>query len=75
MSPRFNIGQRVIVRQNDPSSFSGLPAVIDDVQPNDRGVSVLDRYTVVFSWGEKQTFYEPQLEKVIEEAVKNTEAR
>jgi hypothetical protein len=39
-----------------------MHAIIDDVQPNDRGIAVLDRYVVVFSWGERHTFYEPQLQ-------------
>jgi transcription antitermination factor NusG len=59
---RFNVGQQVLIRRDDPSPFAGLPAVIDDVQPNDRGVTVLDRYVVVFAWGEKAQFYEPQLQ-------------
>jgi hypothetical protein len=59
---QFNVGQRVVVRQNEPSPFAGLPAIVEDVRPNDRGVAILDRYVVVFSWGEKQTFYEPQLQ-------------
>ena len=67
MQPRFKIGQRVIIRRNDPSSFAGLPGIVDDVQPNERGISTLDRYVVVFSWGEKHTFYEPQLENLGEE--------
>jgi hypothetical protein len=58
---RFKVRQRVLIRRDDPSRFAGLPAVIDDVQPNDRGIATLDRYVVVFSWGEKQVFYEPQL--------------
>jgi hypothetical protein len=70
MLPRFKVGQRVIIRGDDPSSFAGLVAVVDDVQPNERGISTLDRYVVVFSWGEKQTFYEPQLENVMEESEK-----
>jgi hypothetical protein len=59
---RFTVGENVMVRRDDPSPFAGLPAVIEDIQPNDRGVAVLDRYIVVFTWGEKQAFYEPQLE-------------
>jgi hypothetical protein len=65
---RFNVGQQVIIRRNDPSAFAGLPAVVNDVQANDLGISILDRYVVFFSWGEKQTFYEPQLEKVTDKS-------
>ena len=64
MDLRFKVGQRVVIRQNEPSPFAGLAAVIEDVKPHDRGVSTLDRYVVVFSWGEKHTFYEPQLESL-----------
>ena len=49
MQPRYNIGQQVLIRRDDPSPFAGLPAVIHDVQSNNRGVAVLDRYVVVFS--------------------------
>jgi hypothetical protein len=62
MQTRFKIGERVLIRRDDPSPFAGLPAVIEDVQPNNRGIGVLDRYVLVFSWGEKHTFYEPQLQ-------------
>ena len=31
------------------------------MEPNDRGVAVLDRYTVAFKWGEKKVFYAAQL--------------
>jgi hypothetical protein len=59
---RFTVGEHVIVRRDDPSPFAGLPAVIEHIQPNDRGVAILDRYIVVFTWGEKQAFYDAQLE-------------
>jgi len=59
---RFKVRQQVLIRREDPSPFAGLAAVVEDVQPNDRGVATLDRYVVVFSWGEKHTFYEPQLQ-------------
>ena len=62
---RFNVGQQVIIRRNDPSAFCWtarrrkmMSRPMTEVYPS------LDRYVVVFSWGEKQTFYEPQLEMV-----------
>ena len=58
---RFEIGQQVAVRPDDPSPYAGLPAVIEDIQLHDRGISVLDRYVVVFTWGEKHLFYDAQL--------------
>jgi len=60
--PRFKVGQQVLIRRDEPSPFAGLTAVINEVHPNDRGVALLDRYVVVFSWGERQVFYEPQLQ-------------
>src|SRR5436190_15903173 len=60
--PQFNVGQRVLIQRDDPSPFAGLPAIVEDVHANERGVATLDRYIVVFSWGEKQTFYEAQLQ-------------
>ena len=63
---RFKIGQQVLIRREDPSPFAGLSAVVEDVQPHHRGVATLDRYVVVFSWGEKGQFYEPQLQPMEE---------
>jgi hypothetical protein len=58
---RFKAGDRVKVRPDDPSPFAGLDATVDSIQPHDRGVGVLDQYTVNFDWGEKKTFYDAQL--------------
>ena len=49
--PGFKVGQRVLIRRDDPGRFAGLAGVIDDFQPNVLGVGVLNRYVVVFSWG------------------------
>ena len=59
--PIFKVGEHVSIRQDDPGPYAGLPAVIESCRPNDRGVTVLDRYVVVFKWNEKQVFYAAQL--------------
>ena len=59
--PRFTIGDRVRIRPDDPGPFAGLLGMVAAIEPNSRGVAVLDRYVVAFEWGEKQTFYAAQL--------------
>jgi hypothetical protein len=44
------------------SPFVGLDGVIDEVKPHPRNLTQLDSYTVRFNWGEKQTFWDAQLE-------------
>jgi len=61
MRTRFEVGQKVRIRSDDPSRFAGLEAVVQDIQPNKEGIAILNRYVVAFSWGERQTFYDPQL--------------
>jgi len=58
---RFQIGDHVVIRPEDPGLFAGSTGLIESFQPNDRGVAVLDRYVIVFKWGEKRTFYDAQL--------------
>ena len=58
---RFKAGDRVVVRADDPSPFAGLQATVQEILPHERDVAVLDRYVVVFEWGEKQSFYDAQL--------------
>ena len=58
---RFSIGDRVRVRPEDTTQFAGLKATVRQVKPNGRNVAILDRYIVVFEWGEEQSFYEAQL--------------
>jgi hypothetical protein len=58
---RFKAGDRVKVRPDDPGPFADLEGTIGAVEPNGRDVAVLDRYIVVFQWGEKKPFYDAQL--------------
>jgi hypothetical protein len=58
---RFKAGDRVKIRKDEPTPFAGLEGTIAAIEPHPREVAVLDRYTVVFKWGEKQSFYEAQL--------------
>ena len=60
---RLKIGDRVRILPNHPTPFANLEATVDEVHEQERGVRVLDRYVVVFAWGEKQTFYDVQLEQ------------
>ena len=58
---RFKSGDRVKIRPDEPTPFAGLEAVVQEIEPNSRGVAMLDRYIVLFEWGEKQAFYDAQL--------------
>jgi hypothetical protein len=60
---RFKAGDRVKIRKSEPTPFAGLEGTIAAIEPHPRDVAVLDRYIVVFDWGEKQPFYEAQLVK------------
>jgi len=62
--PRYQIGDRVKIQSDGATPFAGLEGVIQEHQPHDRGVTVLDRYIVLFQWGERQTFYDVQLAPV-----------
>ena len=59
----FRAGDKITVRKNDPSPFAGLHAIVEEISPHERDVAVLDRYVVVFEWGERQSFYDAQLVK------------
>jgi hypothetical protein len=61
---RFQLGDRVRILPTEPTPFADLQATVHNVQLHDRGVSALDRYVVVFEWGEQQTFYDVQLEHI-----------
>jgi len=58
---RFKSGDRVKIRPDEPTPFAGLEAVVQEIEPHPRGVEKLDRYVVLFEWGEKQAFYDAQL--------------
>jgi hypothetical protein len=58
---RFKSGDRVKIRPDEPTPFAGLEAVVQEIEPHPRGVAMLDRYVVLFEWGEKQVFYDAQL--------------
>jgi hypothetical protein len=62
--PRLKIGDSVRVLPKEPSPFANLVATIREVISNNQGLAILDRYVVVFAWGEEQTFYDVQLEHV-----------
>jgi transcription antitermination factor NusG len=62
--PRFNVGNRVRILPEGASPFVGLEGTIEEVQPHNRDIVALDRYIVVFEWGEKQSFYDVQLVRI-----------
>jgi hypothetical protein len=62
--PRLKIGDHVRIVPNDPTPFANLEAIVRAVREHERGVTVLDRYVVIFAWGEEQTFYDVQLEQM-----------
>ena len=64
--PRFQLGDRVRVVPTEHTPFANLQATVYKIQPHERGVATLDRYVVIFEWGEEQTFYDAQLEQIAE---------
>ena len=69
---RFKPGDRVRVLSPAASIFAGADGLIQDVNLHPRRITVLDSYTVVFSWGEKQTFWDGQLEPLPEQSVQGS---
>ena len=58
---RFKINDRVrIVQARSP--FAGIDGIIVEIEPQPRGLTQLDKYLVLFKWGEKQTFRDAELE-------------
>ena len=62
--PRFNLGDRVKILAVVATPFVGLEGAVREILLHDRDIAALDRYTVVFEWGEKQSFYDAQLARV-----------
>ena len=60
---RFKTGDRVKIWWDDSGPFVGLDGIVDAIEPNSSELALLDRYLVVFQWGEKQPFYDAQLVK------------
>ena len=58
---RFNVGDMVKILPVVPTPFVGLEGSICEVVPHERNITILDRYIVVFSWGEKHPFFDAQL--------------
>jgi hypothetical protein len=61
---RFTIGDRVRILSTEASAFAGAYGIIDGLVPHPRNITQLDSYTVLFSWGEKKTFWDAQLQAV-----------
>jgi hypothetical protein len=62
--PRYQIGDRIRILRDGATPFAGLEGLIQEVRPHDLYITTLDRYTVLFKWGEQQTFYDVQLARV-----------
>jgi hypothetical protein len=60
---RFQRGDRVRISTALSSPFAGAEGVIDDVTPHPKNVVQLDLYVVLFAWGERQTFWDAQLQE------------
>jgi hypothetical protein len=58
---RFKIGDRIKILSVVATTFVGLQGNVVEVQCQKQNIDTLDRYTVVFDWGEKQVFYDVQL--------------
>jgi hypothetical protein len=61
---RYRIGDRIRITPEGATPFSGLEGLIQEVQPHDQNIRALDRYIVLFKWGERQSFYDVQLTPV-----------
>ena len=66
---RFKPGDPVRVLSPPNSIYAGVNGIIEDVKLHPRRITVLDSYTVVFTWGEKQTFWDAQLEPFSERSL------
>jgi len=59
---RFTIGDRIRILSVVATPFAGLEVDVFEVEPQPQNITNLDCYVVVFAWGEKQTFFDVQLE-------------
>jgi len=59
---RFKVGDPIKILSVVATPFVGLEGNIVEVQRQKQNISTLDRYIVVFALGEKQVFYDVQLD-------------
>ena len=57
----FKVGDRIKILPVMDSPFVGLEGEIAEVQLHEKNINTLDRYVVMFVWGEKKIFYSVQL--------------
>jgi hypothetical protein len=69
--PRFKIGDPVRILPDMATPFVNLKGIVHDFKPHERNVTTLDRYVVMFEWGESQPFYDAQL-ALIEKATRQS---
>jgi hypothetical protein len=60
--PRYDRGDRVRISPALSSPFAGAEGVIDEVTPHPKKLAQLDSYVVLFGWGERQKFWDAELE-------------
>ena len=60
----FKVGDRVQVLPGVATPFIGLQGVIQEVQPNDRGIETMEKHIVMFDRREKRAFFGTELTPV-----------
>ena len=60
----FKVGDRVKVLPGIATPFIGLEGVIQEVQPNDRGIETMEKHVVMFDRREKRSFYSAELTRI-----------
>ena len=71
---RFKPGDPVQVIPTEGSLFAGVQGIVEQVKVNPRKLTQLDSYTVRFSWGETQAFWDAQLESAEEKKAAGPES-
>jgi hypothetical protein len=64
MFSRFKPGDRVRMVGSTGAPYAGVEAVVVEIKPHPRDLIALAACIVVFSWGEKHTFWDAELELV-----------
>ena len=65
---RFKLGDRVRILSPEASVFAGVEGVVEEIKQHPRNLTQLDSYTLRFSWGKKQVFWDAQLDPVADKA-------
>ena len=57
----FKVGDRVKILPGVATPFIGLEGIIQEVQPNDRGIETMEKHIVMFERKEKRAFFGAEL--------------